>query len=511
MTFLGLPISFFAAFIVMNAMGITINLISMFGLIIVLGMLVDDGIIVAENVYRYIEDGMPPREASVKGTEEVMGAVLTAVCTTIAAFSPLLMMTGLIGKFIKDIPTVVIIALAASLVEAFIILPSHLADFVKVKLDANGNPIAVAREMPWFKKLVSFYTRLVERAIQKKYLVIGGVTATLIICIIVAAVFIKFILFPHAGINFFFIRGEAPIGTPLDKTHELITPMEKIVSELPKDELDTYVTTVGQVQEDRHDPFSGLGSDLVQVTVYLAQEQDRKRKVNEIIAEVRKKAKGITGFDELRYDMPETGPPVGKPVEARIRGEDFDTLDEIAKEYMDYLSTVGGTSDVTWDHKPGKKEIRINVNREKAAMTGLSIRKIAKTIRAVFEGGIATTIKPVKAEEETDVTVKFKKEQAKGISVFENILIGNNAGNLIPLSKVAAIDMVPGTTNINHLDGKRVVTVSCNIDTEKTTSMKVNKMLAKKFHDVPQRYLGYFVKYGGEQEESIESLKVYFD
>lgn len=506
-TFLGLPIAFFATFIAMNAMGITINLMSMFGLIIVLGMLVDDGIIVAENVYRYMENGTSPRAAAIKGTEEVMGAVLTAVFTTVAAFSPLLMMTGIIGKFIRNIPMVLIAALLASLIEALIILPSHLADFVKIKLDANGKPIGVAKNMPWFKKLISFYTRIIQAAIRRKYKVVMGFVAALIVVMVLAFTVIKFILFPHAGINFLFIRGEAPIGTPLNKTHELILPIERIVSKLPKSELDTFITTVGQISEDRHDPFAGQASNLVQVSAYLTPEQNRKRNADQIITELREKTKDVKGFADLRFDKPESGPPVGKPVEARARGEDFDTLDQIAKEYTDYLSTIDGTSDVTWDHKPGKEEIRVSVDRNKAAMSGLSVGQVAKTIRAVFEGGVATKIKPVKAEEETDVTVRFDKGDTKDISAFENILISNKFGNLIPLKKIASIKKVPGTTVIHHLDGKRVVTTSCNIDTNKTTSMKINGLLAKKFHDISKRYQGYSVKYGGEQEESVESLK----
>ncbi|MFC1590558.1 efflux RND transporter permease subunit [Candidatus Omnitrophota bacterium] len=506
-TFLGLPIAFFTTFIAMEAMGITINLISMFGLIIVLGMLVDDGIIVAENVYRYMEEGTPPRVAAIKGTEEVMGAVLTAVATTIAAFTPLLMMTGIIGKFIRNIPTVLIVALLASLAEALIILPSHLADFVKVKLDAHGKPVGMAKDMPWFKKLVAFYTRVVEAAIRRKYKVFFGFVIALAIMITLAFTTIKFILFPSAGINFVFIRAEAPIGTPLEKTEELIIPIEKIVSKLPEEELDTFVTTVGKIEEDRNDPFAGAASNLAQVTVYLTPEQDRKRKVDEIIKDLREKCKGIKGFTELRFDKPQSGPPVGKPVEAKARGEKFETLDIIAKEYMDHLSGIDGTSDITWDHKPGKEEIRVSVNREKAAMAGLTVQRIAKTIRAVFEGGIATKIKPVKAEEETDVTVRFDKVVAGDISVFKDVLVANKFGNLIPLEKVATIEKVPGTTTIHRLDGKRVVTASCNLDTDKVTSMKVNAMLEKKFRDIPDRYPGYSVKYGGEQEESVESVQ----
>lgn len=506
MTVLGIPIAFFVTFIVMDMMGITINLISMFGLIIVLGMLVDNGIIVAENVYRYMESGMRPREAAVKGSEEVMGAVTTAVLTTIAAFSPLLFMTGIIGKFIRNIPTVLIVALLASLGEALIILPSHLADFVKIKYDERGKPMNIVRDMPWFKKLVGFYTRVVTAAIKRKYKVLAGFTAVLLVCAFLAFSVIKFILFPSAGINYFFIRGEAPIGTPLQKTNELILPVEEIVSQLNAEEMDTFVTSVGSIQEDRHDPFAGQASHLVQVAVYLTPEQDRKRDVEEIIEEVREKAKDIKGFAELRFDKPEAGPPVGKAVEARIRGERFEVLDEIAGEYMDYLETIDGTMDVTWDHKPGKEEIRVKVDNDKAALAGLSVAQIANTVRAVFEGSIATKIKPIKAEEETDVTVMFPEDISGDINVFKNILISNRFGNLIPLENVAAINKVPGTTTIHHLDGKRVVTASCSVDTDKTTSLKVNNLLEKKFRDLSQRYIGYSVKYGGEQEETMDSL-----
>lgn len=506
LTFLGVPIAFFTTFMVMSAMGITINLVSMFGLIIVLGMLVDDGIIVAENVYRYMEEGVSARVAAVKGTEEVMGAVLAAVLTTIAAFSPLLFMSGIIGKFIRQIPLVLIVALLASLVEALIILPSHLADFARVKLDARGKPQNCAKDMPWFKAIVSFYTRIVKAAIRRKYRVVSGFFLVLVAFIVLAGVVMKFVLFPDAGINFFFIRAEAPIGSPLEKTHELIRPVEDIVSKLPKVDLDTYVTVVGKTEEDRMDPFAGYESNLAQITVYLTPEQDRKRTVEQIIAELRRRTKDVKGFTNLMFNKPETGPPVGKPVEAQIRGENFEVLDKIAGEYMDYLSTIEGVSDVTWNHKPGKEEIRVRVDGKKATQAGLNIRQIAKTIRAVFEGGIATRIKPVKAEEETDVTVRFSKADTKDISVFENILISNKFGNLIPLNKVAAIDKVPGTTTIHHLEGKRVVTVSCNIDSSKTTSMKINKLLMKEFSDIPLRYPGYSVKYGGEQEEGIKSL-----
>lgn len=511
-TIIGIPIAFFTTFIIMSAMGITINLMSMFGLIIVLGMLVDDGIIVAENAYRYMEEGLSPREAAIKGTEDVMGAVTAAVFTTIAAFSPLLFMTGIIGKFIRNIPTVLIIALVASLGEALIILPSHLADFVKIKIGADGKPKGLKKELPWFKRLVAVYTKIIKTAVKRKWYVFIGTFIAAIACITIMALSfsgkgpLKFILFPSAGINYFFVRAEAPIGTPLKKTNELIAPVEEIVSKISREEMDAFVTSVGNIAEDRHDPFGGKASHLVQIAVYLKPEQDRGRSVDQIIAGLREKIKDVKGFTDLRLDKPEAGPPVGKPVEVKARGEDFGTLDEIAFEYMDYLKTIDGTTDVTWDHKPGKEEIRIKVDNDKAKAAGLSIVQIAKTVRGVFEGIIATKIKPVKAEEETDVTLMFSKEVSNNDDVFDNIFIQNKYGNLIPLKKVASIDKVPGTTTIHHLDGKRVVTASSNIDTDKITSIKINKMLQEKFRNIKDKYFGYSIKYGGEQEESMKSL-----
>jgi len=511
-TLVGIPIAFLTTFIIMGIMGITINLISMFGLIIVLGMLVDDGIIVAENSYRYMEEGLTPRAAAVKGTEQVMGAVTAAVFTTMAACSPLLFMTGLVGKFVRNIPTVVMIALLASLGEALIILPSHLADFVKIKTDSGGRLIGVSKNMGWFKRLVSFYTKVVEKAIKAKYVVVLGCAAIAVLSIMLMGRAysgkkgpLKYVDFPKAGINFFFIRGEAPIGTPLNKTNELIGPIEDAVSEIPKEDMESYVTTVGQVAEDRHDPFAGQGSNLVQVAVYLKTEQDRKRTVDEIIEELREKTKGVQGFEELRFDKAESGPPIGKAVEARVRGEDFETLDNIAFEYMDYLKTIEGVTDVTWDHKPGKEEIRVKVDTTKATLAGLTVSQIARTVRGVFEGNVATKIKPVKAEEETDVTVMYPEGFSKDTAVFDNILVRNKQGKLIQLNKVADIEKVPGTTTIHHLDGRRVVTASSNIETGKITSVEVNKMLGEKFSDISERYMGYSVKYGGEMQETRES------
>ena len=180
-TAIGIPIAFSITLGYMLATGMSINMMTMFGLIIVLGMIVDDGIIIAENSYRYMESGMPPREAVIKGTEEVIPAVTTTIITTIVAFLPLAFMTGIIGRFIKFIPIVVIVALLASLLEAFVILPSHLADFVK---SGRKNTKRAGEETHWFQKVVKFYTKAIKKAITHRYKTIGIFIIVLIILFI---------------------------------------------------------------------------------------------------------------------------------------------------------------------------------------------------------------------------------------------------------------------------------------------------------------------------------------
>ncbi len=506
MTALGLPIAFFTTFAVMNYLGISINLISMFGLIIVLGMLVDDGIIIAENVYRYIEKGMPPREAAIVGTQEVIKPVTATVLTTMAAFAPLLFMSGVIGKFVRYIPMVVIIALAASLLEAFIILPSHLSDFVKVRKDKSGR-VRSKKESAWFRKLLNGYTRLLRGAVKRRYLVISCVFVVSIGIVFIAVKKGNFILFPSAGIEYFFVKAEAPLGTPLDKTNRLIEQIESLIEELPPEELDTFVTQVGKLQEDIVDPYIRRGSNLAQITVYLTPPRRRKRDAFEIKESLRERVKAVQGFENVYFNMPQNGPPVGKAVAIHVRGDKYSTLKKISNQFRDFMKPIKGALDVQYDYQPKQDQIRVIVDEAKAARAYLSIEDIAATVRNAFEGGTATSIKRVKAEKEIDVVVRFPASERSKIDTFQKILIPNRFGNLIPLKEVGRVEKRKGMPTINHLDGKRVITISADVNPKEISSLRFNQMVAKHFKDIKSRYPGYAIRYGGEQEETQKSMR----
>lgn len=512
-TSLGIPVAMLTTFYIMNLMGLSINMITMFGLIVVLGMLVDDGIIISENVYRYIEEGMPPREAAVRGASEVMAPVTSTVLTTIAAFSPLLFMSGLLGKFIMSIPLVIIIALAASLIEAFIILPSHLADFCKpINTKSGTHPKG---EEHWFKSLVEKYIKLLNTALAHRYKVVGGTVATFILCIILAVFFMPFILFSGRGVEQFYIRAEAPAGITLEQMRDYIVPVEAFVSKISRKDLDTYETRIGSMEEERgFDADAQVGTNLAQITIYLTPSQKRKKTAQEIIDELRPSLeelhKKIPGLDKLYFRLRQEGPPVGKAVDVRVRGEEYPAIKQIVDEIELYLRSLKGVKDVTNNYKLGNKELHVAVDEDAAARAFLTIDQIASSIRNAVDGGVATTIKPTKAEEEIQVLVRYPQEARDTLKVFDALLVPNKFGDLVPLNKVARIERFQGLRARTHLDGKRYISVSSEVDNKQMTSVKANRLIDKKFTDVTDKHPGYNLRFGGEQEETARSMKSLF-
>ena len=507
-TALGIPFALLATFAFMLFFGLTINLITMLGLIIVLGMLVDDGIVASENIYRYIEMGMKPKEAAIRGASEVMSPILGSIITTWAAFFPLLFMTDIIGKFIHSIPIVVITALAASLFESFIVLPAHIADWTKrLKKDASGH-ISTRKDKPWFKKLVNFYSNVLNFNLNHRYLLVLALMVAFIGSILLAVFHMKIILFTGEGIEEFYIRAEAPKGTPLEKMEELIAPVEKLVEKIPGDERDTYRTFLGSIEEEGgFDPNAKRGTHLGQVTVFLTPMQNRKRTPEQIMDELRPRLEEISGFEKLYFFKPKEGPPVGRAVSVAVRWDDYDTLQRIADQLTAFLKGTPGVLDISTNYEFGKKQLRVVIDEEKARSFYLSIDQIASTVRDVIKGGAATAIKPLQADKEIDVLVRFPKTERSDLKVFEKITIANQLGNLVPLLAVARIEEDKGAFQINHLDGKRVIVVSAEVDNKQATSMSVNKLLQKNFAQVTKGLPGYSLRYLGEFEEQQKTLR----
>ena len=508
-TALGIPVAMLTTFWVMDILGLSINLITMFGLIMVLGMVVDDGIIISENSYRYLEKGFLPREAAIKGANEVMLPVFATVLTTIVGLSPLMFMNGLLGRFIKYIPFVAIIALAASLIEAFFILPSHLADFVHPINKTNKSKT----KKEWFKGVTRKYQKLLNFALRNRYKVVLGVFIAFILSVTAARFFMPFILFSSKGIERFSIRLEAKPDASLGETNHLIKKVEDLVADLPDKYLDTYETVVGRLREERgYDPNAKQGSNFAQVNVYLTPSGKRDKTAHQIINGMRPALSKIfkelkpQGVVKLYFQEFKEGPPVGRAIDVRIRGTNFSRLKGIAAIIENYLRTLKGVSSVADSYDLGARKINVIVDETKAARAYLTNSNIAFAIRASFAGVVATTIKRSKAEKEIKVLVRLPKSQRSSLGVFNKIVVRNKFDDIVPLSAVAKIQYSVGLRSISHLDGRRFISVTADVDNRHITSMKANQLLHKKFRNLSLKYPGCTLYFSGENKETMESL-----
>ncbi|MBT3181088.1 MAG: efflux RND transporter permease subunit [Deltaproteobacteria bacterium] len=508
-TALGIPMAFLTTFIVMSYSGLTINLITMFGLIMVLGMIVDDAIIISENVHRHIEGGMDPNDAAVKGAYEVWRPVIATVITTVAAFAPMMFMTGIMGKFIMYIPLIVIVALISSLVEAFIILPSHLVSLERLPKGKLFQKLHTGQFTRWFSRVANRYAMFLGWLIRRRWKVLSVVAVFFGVSFYIGLVHIPFVLFPQKGIESFFIRVKAPVGTPVEVTEKMMQSLEEAVASVPKSEWDDYVTQVGISQQDDIDPFSERSSHVGQIIVFLKPSSQRSMTADEIIESLREKTKDVKGFKELTFSKVRHGPPVGEPIVVRIRGDKYEELNIVAEKIKGYLAAIAGVSDVRDSYEVGKDEVRVVVDEMAASRAGLSVEDIALSVRAAFEGAIATTIK--KSDEEIDVRVRYPDIYRYKEGALKEVMIPNGKGNLIPITQVAKFESAPGINAIHHYDRKRTIVVTAMVDEKEATSMGVTENVQGYFKEIEKSYPGVMLNYGGEWErtqESLASLKI---
>lgn len=499
-TIVGLPVAMLSSIWIMGMFNISINLITMFGLIMVLGIVVDDAIVVAENTYRYMEEGLSPRKAAIKGTAEVLKPVTVTILTTVVVFLPLALMTGIMGKFVRWIPIVIIITLIASLVECLIVLPSHLADFGRARRKNTDPP----KKRSPFRAIQNAYLRLIKALLRHRYVYTISVLVFFAVGIYAGFKTIKLQMFPAQGIEVFFIRAEAKLGTSLEETTNHFKAIEKLVADLPDEELDNYITIVGQIAADSNDPFSRRGSHLGQIIVYLAPEADRGRGAFEVMEALRGPLQKIPNFEKVWLDEVRPGPPTGKPVAIRVQGPNINRLKEIATIVAAEVAKVPGTIDAKDDFDQGKDELRVVVNEAKAAQAKLHPADVGRTVRWAFQGEVATTVQ--EGDEDTDVIVRLREEDRKSKKTFGRLFIQNPRGFHVPLRNVATVKRAPGIASVKHYDTKRVVTVTANLDERTTSSLEVNNALLPTLASIQEKNPGYILSAGGEYEDTQESM-----
>ena len=487
---IGIPLTLLITFGLMGIANESINNMSLFGLVLVLGIIVDDAIIVMENVYRRMQEGEPPIQAAINGAHEVAWPVITASLTTAAIFLPLALLPGIVGKFMKIIPIIVALTLAASLFECFFILPSHIADWGKV-----GRPKSQDRLMRY---LLKPYTRLLKFAIRRRYWVLGGV----VLCLFLSFLPIRFGLvevdmFQGDEYPMIFVHVTMPVGTRLETTDDVIRELEAITLAMPKSEIKAVITRTGYHEIDNN--FNERNGNLGMLHIEVAEAKDRERTLNEIIAELRQKFSRITGPEQIGFQTREEGPPAGKDVEVIVKGKYFDELEAITDELKAELAKTLGVTDINDNYALGQEEIKIHIDEDKANEYGLTLQQIAFTARNAFEGTKATVFRD--GDEEIDIVVKFSESARTTLKDVEDLKLMSARGVPVSLRDIAQLSVEQGYSTIHRYKQERAITITANVDEKVASGVSVNQRLRARFDKISPRYPGYTLESGGEFAE----------
>ncbi len=499
----GIPVVFLTGLFALYAYGMTMNLVSMLGFIMVLGMIVDDAIIIGENITFHMEKGMVPREAAVNGAMELMGPVASTVMTTIAAFLPMMFMSGIIGKFIVAIPIVVISLLFFSWLESFLVLPSHVAWVAR--------PKAHPKERAWIVALEHGYARLLNAALDHRYITVGLSILTLVGSLILALTVMHFQLFPPMGVDQYVVRVTAPKGTSLDKMRGMMMHVDQqLRAGIEPKYLQTTVISTGQIARDGGDPLTQRGSRFAQINVVYTPsvtrpDHDALDDMHQLMKTLPPKFPNLG----ISFSALTAGPPTGRPLEAEISGNDPAMTEAAARRLMTMLKTVKGVTSIESGLEPGDDELLVHLDRAKATYAGVDLATAASHIRAAVGGLRVSTLR--RGTEEVDVTVRYPEDGVDAVTQLEHLQIPNQRGGLVPLGKIATLEEHPGFTTIRHRAGIRTVTVTAEINPGVITSVELNRLVEKR----QPEWMGadaskLHVNYGGEEEKNEESFRDLF-
>ncbi len=517
----GLAISFLGTFMLMHVFNASINLLSLFGLIVVLGLIVDDAIVIGENFYTKIAEGLSPPEAAIAGTNEVAKPVLAAVLTTIAAFLPLMFMGGRIGTFLGVLPIVVSAALMVSLIEAFIILPSHLGH-QKIR-DPSLPPRfgAVGRSWMAFRKkqreildvrMPAVYEKVLRFVLRWRYASMAaavGLSAAVIG--LVAGGIVPFVLLQETDAETISITLEMTAGTPESGTLDVIQQIETMALSCP--ETRTVFSTVGSAFDDRGrvtpaDPAT-VGQLVIELVAAEQREKLGQRNSKAIIAAWRLRSAGIPGVTSLRI-VGRGGGPAGKDIEIRLRSDDLDAANRAAEYVKELLAGYRGVSEIEDDLTEGKLEVRLAL-KDTARALGLTTRDLALQVRHALFGFEVQDLQ----EEDEEITVRVVLPEAarRDIADLGRFRLQTPTGARVPLSEVALLTTERGYSSLVRADGKRAVTVTAEVDDEVTNSSRITGELGDKLAGIGHLFPGVTVSFEGQKKETMESvgsLKILF-
>ncbi len=505
---MGLPVSMAGGIALMALAGYSLNLMTTLGLLIVIGLLMDDAIVIAENIARRREQGLSPREAAIEGARQVLPNVLASFLTTAMIFGSLAFLRGDLGVVLRVVPVVMLFVLTVSLVEAFLILPRHLLHSLEGPRAEGSWRHRVDRAMDRLREDV--VGPLVDLGIRWRYVVSGLSLAILLgSAAMLAGGWLKFTAFPELDGDTVVARVLLPQGTPADRTEQVVERLvsgiwqvnEQLAPEQPAGtDLVRHVTVFYGVNRDAFES----GAHVATVSVDLLPSAERTVRPDEVMARWREAVGVVPDVIALKFDEPTIG-PAGIDIDMRLKGDDLSQLKAAALELQDWLWRYRGVTSVMDDLRPGKRELQVTLT-EAAGPMGVTAGMIADQLRAAYSG-ITTNQMQVDGRA-LEVNVLLAEEDRNMPGNFDDFQITRPDGITVPLPVVAKVGLARGNARINHENGQRTVTIQGVIDTRiANASAIVSDTLARFIPDLLQRYPDLTLDVEGQRAEAAKTQK----
>ena len=457
LTVIGIPFILAMTFWVLASLGETLNVTVLLAVVIVLGMLVDDAVVVVEAIYYRLQRGMNSLDAVLGSMKEVALPVTTAVLTTIAAFLPLMLVPGILGKFMRVIPMVVTIALLISLIEAFWMLPSHINS-------VNINFQQKTRMQRWREGIIHWiqlkYSKLLIRGLRWPKLTITAIALAFFTAIgALSAGLIKVDFFAGDTLRIFYVNVEMNASTPLAETLKKTLEVEQQIKKnlLPKDA--RSVAAYSGLMFTETAPMNG--DQYGQIVVSLNPLASGAREVDKIIEGMRNDVTSVVGAENISFLRLASGPPSSKPISVKVRGNDYATLQAASADLSEVLSSIKGVKDITNDASRGRMELTLQMNHDAIRRAGLNPRDITRTIRLLVDGEVVSEMQD--AGEKLQVRVKSDRRQTDDIGKLLNFRIPLPSGGTIPLSRLVTDTRKISLGNIRHYNFRKAITIEADL------------------------------------------------
>ncbi len=494
----GIPFSMLGMFVIIPATSVTINMLSLFGLILVLGILVDDAIVVGENVYRHWQMGKSPVKAAVDGTLEVTPAVVSGVLTTIIAFSAFLFLEGKMGEMFSEVSVIVIVILLVSLFEGLFVLPAHMAHS---KALVKGSDKKWIKYMSWSEKTMvwmrdKFYQPILTYFVKHKGITLAIFTALFIISVgMVTNKVVTTTFFPEVDGDYFAVTLTMPSGTEEAVTQKHLDRISKAIWEV-NEEMKGLQPDNQNIIKILYESFEGSGNSAA-INVTLLDAELRNSTTAEVVEKIREKVGDIPGAEIFEI---EGFSPFGKALSLSLVGDDNDVLQAAKEELKIALKNMPELSDVSDNSPVGSREFELTL-KPKAYHLGITLQEVISQVRQAFYGDEVQRLQ--RGEDEVKVWVKYDIENRRSLSQLENMKIRLSSEESYPLSELVSFKMVNGVTNVRHLDFDRDVIIEANQSDPYSSLPEIMQKINKEIlPPVFEKYKGVGVSYDGQQREN---------